>query len=186
MLEILKTQGGSKVTSSVLMGCGDTIAPNGSFVPGVSEACDAMTLQLSAIGIGAERVLSVSVGGLETAFKAPEASIAGFVALAKAQKLRGFSSDIEARGSARHFACYLSKLRAALRPLGVRLTMYNNAWDSLINDVDDLQHGVDRLLDGDTCEFVLSLPCLSVSLSLCLSLPVCFSVSLCLYLSSPS
>jgi hypothetical protein len=94
-----------------------------------------MTRQLNEVGIGAERVLGASIGALEAAFKQPGPSIAGLVALAKAQKLRGFSSDIEARGSALDFTCYLAKLRAALRPGGARLTMYNNnAWDSLIND----------------------------------------------------
>ena len=93
-----------------------------------------MTRQLNEVGIGAERVLGASIGALEAAFKQPGPSIAGFVALAKAQKLRGFSSDIEARGSALDFTCYLAKLRAALRLVGARLTMYNNAWDSLIND----------------------------------------------------
>lgn len=91
------------------------------------------------MGIGAERVLTTAIGGhfdrfahgLEAAFKNPGPSIAGFVSLAKSQKgLIGFGSDIEARGSPLDFTCYLAKLRAALRPLGVRVTMYNNAFVS--------------------------------------------------------
>jgi hypothetical protein len=52
---------------------------------------------------------------------------------------------------AQAFTCYLASLRAALKPVGTRLTMFNDNFDGLIDDYPDLQHGVDRLLDGDTC-----------------------------------
>jgi hypothetical protein len=48
---------------------------------------------------------------------------------------------------------FLGKLRAALKPLGARLTTYNNMYDPVISDFEDIQHSVDRLLDGDTYNY---------------------------------
>ena len=33
---------------------------------------------------------------------------------------------------------------------GARLTTYNNLYNPVIADMNDIQHSVDRLLDGDT------------------------------------
>ena len=84
-------------------------------------------------------------------------SIAAMVALATTHELRGISWDVEPANSTKAdalaYAAYLGKLRQALAPLGARLTTYNNMYDPVISDFDDIQHNVDRLLDGDTYNY---------------------------------
>eukprot|EP01051_Picozoa_sp_SAG22_P016673 SAG22_NODE_2400_length_2616_cov_4.016289_2_plen_98_part_00 len=78
------------------------------------------------------------------------------VALAKTHKLAGVSWDIEPAGSTKAdavaYAAFLKQLKAALPPT-VRLTTYNNMYDPVISDMQDIQHSVDRLLDGDTYNY---------------------------------
>lgn len=153
VLALLKREGGNKAVTSIIMNCGDTITSNGTFVRGVSSGCDALIPQLHAMGIGIERTVAASLVELQAAFKTPSASIVPMVALAKEQSLFGFGSDYELKATkpdAQAFTCYNAKLRAALNAVGTRLTMFNDNFDGLIDDYADLQHGVDRLLDGDT------------------------------------
>ena len=157
-LELLKREGGSKVATSLMLYCEDLIRPDGSFRAGASIGCDAMIPQLNAMGIGAERIVgSPSIDSLRAMFQSPANSIAGMVALAKQHKLRGISWDVEPPNSTKadavQYAAYLKQLRAALAPLGARLTTYNNMYDPVISDMDDIQHSVDRLLDGDTYNY---------------------------------
>lgn len=154
ILTLLKLQGGSKAVSVMIMGCGDVVAANGTFIRGVSLGCDALIPELHAMGIGSERVVGGTLAGLQAAFANPTPSITAMVALAKELSLYGYSSDYEMQATkpvAQAFVCYLASLRAALKPVGTRLTMFNDNFDGLIDDYPDLQHGVDRLLDGDTC-----------------------------------
>lgn len=153
MLAIVKREGGNKAVTSIIINCGDAIAPNGTFVRGVNPGCDAMIPRLAAMGIGSERVVGGGLAGLQAAFKDPEQSIGAMVALAKELSLFGFASDYElkaAKSDAQDFTCYLAKLRLALNKEGTRLTIFTDNFDGLIDDYPDLQHGVDRLLDGDT------------------------------------
>jgi|EP01046_Picozoa_sp_COSAG06_P010338 hypothetical protein len=86
--------------------------------------------------------------------------------LAKRQKLRGISWDVEpetdasgkklTNADAVQLAGYMALLRAALSPLGVRLTIYTTMYSPLLSNMTLLQHSVDRLLDGDT--YVYSIP----------------------------
>ena len=157
-LELLKREGGSKVATSLMLYCEDLIRPDGSFHAGASIGCDAMIPQLNAMGIGAERIVgSPSIDSLRAMFQSPANSIAGMVALTKKHKLRGISWDVEPPNSTKadavQYAAYLKQLRAALAPLGARLTTYNNMYDPVISDMGDIQHSVDRLLDGDTYNY---------------------------------
>jgi hypothetical protein len=165
VLSILKLQGGCEAVTVIIMSCGDYITNNGTFVRGVSLGCDALIPELHAMGIGAERVVGGFLAGLQAAFANPTPSINAMVALAKELSLYGYSSDYEmqaAKPVAQAYACYQAKLRVALNAVGTRLTMFNDDFDGLIDDYADLQHGVDRLLDGDTCAFA----CQSCSSSL--------------------
>jgi hypothetical protein len=158
-LELLKREGGSKVATSLMLYCGDLIRPDGSFEAGVSVGCDAMIPQLNAMGIGAERITgSPSIDSLRAMFKSPSNSIDGMVALTKKYKLRGISWDVEPPNSTKadavKYTAYLKQLRAALAPLGARLTTYTNQYNAVISDIDDIQHSVDRLLDGDTYNYM--------------------------------
>jgi hypothetical protein len=133
--------------------CGDSIGADGSFVQGKSEGCDALIPALRTIGVGAERALVGSAAGLRLAFKNSTPVINAMVALAKKQHLRGFGSDWEYPGTkadALALTCFQAKLRAALHPVGTRLTMFNDDFDGFIDDLPDLQRSVDRLLEGDT------------------------------------
>jgi hypothetical protein len=157
-LELLKREGGSKVATSLMLYCGDSIRSDGTFSAGVSVGCDVMIPELNAMDIGAERIVgSPSIDNLRAMFQSPTKSIAGMVALAKKHKLRGVSWDVEppnsTKSDAMKYAAYLKQLRAALAPLGVRLTTYNNQYNPVISDMDDIQHSVDRLLDGDTYNY---------------------------------
>ena len=152
-IELLTKNGGNATFTSIILGCGDSIGADGSFVQGVSEGCDTLIPALNAIGIGAERQLGGSAAGLRLAFKSPDPVVAAMVALAKKQKLVGFGSDWEYPGTktdALALTCFQAKLRAALRPVGTRLTMFNDNFDGFIDDLPDLQRSVDRLLEGDT------------------------------------
>ena len=155
-LALLAREGGSKLATSLFVYCEDKINLDGSFTAGVSAPCDKLTVGLAAMGIGTERIVGASsIANLRAMFKSPDRSITGLVALARKSKLRGISWDIEpansTRADAKLYAAYLKKLRAALQPVGARLTTYNNEYDPVISDFNDLQHSVDRLLDGDTC-----------------------------------
>ncbi len=157
-LDLLKNEGGAKVATSLMLYCEDAIRPDGSFSAGVSVGCDAMIPQLNAMGIGAERIVgSPSIDNLRAMFLSPSKSISGIVALTKKHKLRGISWDVEPPNSTKadavKYAAYLKQLRAALAPLGARLTTYNNQYNPVISDMDDIQHSVDRLLDGDTYNY---------------------------------
>ena len=167
---LLKANGGPATVTSMILMCGDTIGANGSFVPAENEGCAGLIPQLNAMGIGAERSLTGSAAGLRLAFKNPDAVIADMVAMAKQQKLKGFGSDYELSGTnkadALGLTCFQAKLRAALRPLGARVTMFNDGFNGIIDDLPDLQKSVDRLLEGDTyfcalsfsrCPFIVSL-----------------------------
>ena len=155
-LALLAQEGGSKLATSLFVYCEDKINLDGSFTAGVSAPCDTLAVGLAAMGIGTERIVGASsIANLRAMFKSPDRSIDGLVALARKSKLRGISWDIEpansTRADAKLYAAYLKKLRAALQPVGARLTTYNNEYDPVISDFNDLQHSVDRLLDGDTC-----------------------------------
>ena len=115
--------------------CGDRIGADGSFVQGKSEGCDVLIPALRTIGVGAERALVGSAAGLRLAFKNPTPVINAMVALAKKQQLRGFGSDWEYPGTkadALALTCFQAKLRAALHPVGTRLTMFNDLRNLLV------------------------------------------------------
>ena len=150
---LLKANGGNATVTSLIVGCGDTIDVSGAFVPGVSQGCDALLPALDAMGIGLERTVGASAAGLRAAFKNPDPVIAAMVAMAKTQKLTGWGSDWEYPGTKADglaLTCFQAKLRAALRPVGTRLTMFTDDFDGFIDDLPDLQRSVDRLLCGDT------------------------------------
>lgn len=126
LITLLKANGGNATFTSLIIGCGDTINANGTFVEGKSEGCASAIPQLNAMGIGAELTISASAVGLRAAFLSPDPVIAALVAKAKAQKLRGWGSDWEYTGTifdGQGVTCFQAKLRAALRPVGTRLTM---------------------------------------------------------------
>ena len=153
LIALLKANGGNATFTSLIFGCGDSIDANGTFVQGESEGCASAIPQLNAMGIGAELTISASAAGLRAAFENPDPVVAAVVARAKKQQLRGVGSDWEFTGTildAQGLTCFQAKLRAALRPLGTRLTMFNDDFDGFISDLPDLQHSVDRLLEGDT------------------------------------
>ena len=158
-LALLKKEGGTKVATSLQLYCGDSIGEDGTFKAGVSPGCDMLIPKLNAMGIGAERIVGAKdITSLRAMWTHHETdSIAAMVALAKQHKLRGMSWDVEPSGSnkadAVAYAGYLGKLRQALKPLNARLTTYNNMYDPVISDFQDIQHGVDRLLDGDTYNY---------------------------------
>ena len=150
---LLKANGGNATVTSLIVGCGDTIDVDGAFVLGVSEGCDALLPALDAMGIGLERTVGASAVGLRAAFKNPDPVIAAMVAMAKTQKLTGWGSDWEYPGTKADglaLTCFQAKLRAALHPVGTRLTMFTDDFDGFINDLPALQRSVDRLLCGDT------------------------------------
>ena len=153
LIALLKANGGTATFTSLIIGCGDMIDGNGSFIAGDSEGCAALIPELNAMGIGAELVLGASAVGLRAAFKNSTPVIAAMVARAKTQKLRGWGSDWEYGGTiadGQGVTCFQAKLRAALRPVGTRLTMFTDDFDGFIDDLPDLQRSVDRLLEGDT------------------------------------
>lgn len=87
---LLKSAGGAKVATSLMLYCQDGIEADGSFKEGQNTGCDSMTPQLQAMGVGVERIVgSPSIANLRAAFKSPDGSIAAMVALAKKHKLRG-------------------------------------------------------------------------------------------------
>ena len=153
LIALLKANGGNATVTSLIIGCGDTIDANGTFVDGESEGCASAIPQLNAMGVGAELTISASAAGLRKAFQNPDPVIAALVAKAKTQKLRGWGSDWEYTGTVfdgQGVTCFQAKLRAALRSVDTRLTMFNDDFDGFISDLPDLQHSVDRLLEGDT------------------------------------
>jgi hypothetical protein len=166
----LRAAGGAKVATSVFVDCGDTILADGSLQVGPRPPCEGeIPAALMAMGVGFERLIQSkgdSIAPLRAMFAQPQRSIAAIVALAKRQQLRGISWDVEpetdtagkrlTHADALQVASYFSHLRAALKPLGVRLTVYNTVYSPLISNFTLLQDSVDRLLDGDT--YVYSIP----------------------------
>jgi hypothetical protein len=175
-MDTLRAAGGSNVATSVFADCGDSIQPDGTLQVGRGSLypwaapCDSLLpAQLDAMGVGLERLIQSkggAIGPLRAMFAQPQRSIDAIVALARAQKLRGISWDVEPETDATgtrltytdavRFADYLTLLRSALSPMGVRLSVYNNVYSPLISNFSLLQHSVDRLLDGDT--YVYSVP----------------------------
>jgi hypothetical protein len=163
-LTALKRQGGRRVATSLLLYCGHRINATGglSAPPGVrtaaspllSAGCVTMVGGLAEIGIGAEAVIGAELLAVRAMFASPQPSIISISALVRTQKLAGISWDIEPANSttedAQKFAAYLSSLRAALAPLGARVTLYSNAFSPIIEDVALLSTSVDRVLAGQT------------------------------------
>lgn len=140
-IDQLRAAGGTKVATSVMVDCGDEIQADGTLTRGNFTGCESLISAVQAMGIGAERLIQSAgdkIGPLRAMYAAPEPSIGALVALAKEQKLRGISWDVEpekdaagkrlTHADAVQYARYLSKLRAELNPLGVRLTTYNEIW----------------------------------------------------------
>ena len=102
-LALLRKYGGSAVASSLLLYCGDSISPNGSFHSKDNPACEVTTTEVQAMGIGVERVIQANgpqgLSSLRAMFKDPADSIAGIAAMARRLKLKGVSWDIEPHNS---------------------------------------------------------------------------------------
>lgn len=163
-LSLLERHGGTKVATSIMLYCGDAITSDGSFRAGsVAAGCDQMIAGLSRLSIGAERVVGATIEHLRLAFQEPNRSIVSLVALCKRYRLRGVSWDVEVKRSTQtdmtDFGVYLNAVRKAFRAaqLTVRVTSYVAPFayrgNPIVSDPSDLQHSVDRLLDGDTYNF---------------------------------
>ena len=177
----LKQQGGSHVATSMLLYCGDFVAADGGVRVGTEGrnssadyctqrvCCSAMAAQLQAMGIAAERVVTLPTRGdgagsesgtpldhLRRMIANPGPAIRALVGLTRAHRLRGISLDVECKSTAedaRAFARFCAQLRGALRPLGARLTVYSNQYDAHLRNVSLLAGAVDRVLDGDTYNY---------------------------------
>ena len=163
-LAALKQEGGSEVATSFFLYCGLVVNATGELAtpgsigptgpPLLNPECARMVIGLGEMGVGAEPVIGASLPALRVAFAAPAASINSLSKLVRTYKLAGISWDVEPANSTREdgqkFAKYLSALRAALAPLGARVTLYSNAFTPLISDIALLSQSIDRVLDGGT------------------------------------
>lgn len=155
---VQQANGGLNIASNFFLYCEDKILPNGTFVPGiVSPGCDAFTAQAKALGMGSERVIGGDIGGLRILFSnstAAAAVIAQMAALVKLKTLTGLSWDVEPTGTtykdALAFGRFNQQLSAAIAGSGARVSVYSNAYSSIIADIADYASSVGAVLTGET------------------------------------
>jgi hypothetical protein len=151
LLDTIAANGGTRVLSTAFIWLGDSLNNTGSFLPNPHPP--PLASGLRAMGIGAETIINANISGLLAGAANPSLSIPSIVSHVVASNLTGVSFDTEYEGSRedeRLFASFLAALKRALEPVGARVTVYSNSFDSLIANVTLLASSVDRVLCGET------------------------------------
>ena len=97
-IDQLRAAGGTKVATSVMVDCGDEIQADGTLTCRNFTGCESLIPAVQAMGIGVERLIQSAggkIGPLRAMYAAPEPSISALMRLAKEQKLRGITWDVE-------------------------------------------------------------------------------------------
>lgn len=136
-LDFLKRQGGTAVATSLYLGCGHMINKTGHLVlqdprnDPWAAGCAIMIPGLNAMGIRPEPMVTAhtvdhvsAVVGLRAMFAAPSVVINQLVDYVRTNKLKGITWDLGNTTDQAQFARFLGKLRAALAPLGARVTVF--------------------------------------------------------------
>ena len=160
LVDYLHREGGTAVASNLIAYCEDKIV-DGALVVGNQRACEVLRKGANDLGITFEHVLDISGShdnnsAVRALFepKASAAAIDALAALVRDNSLQGISWDAEPRLSTRDdavaFGAFNARLRAALAPLGARVSSYSNNGDAMIADIPDYLNEVDAVITGQT------------------------------------
>lgn len=170
-LDLLRDAGGAQVASSWLVYCGDTIDPEtGRFSFGNASACalepptpntTLLAPALHAMGVEVERCVGHvdDAATLRKFLRNGDEALSDLVALVRAHGLAGYCFDIEPAGTQANdtvvWVRWLTRARAALNPLGARVTAYAYSahHSATLRDMGAVSKSLDRLLDGDTYNY---------------------------------
>eukprot|EP00656_Telonema_subtile_P039633 TRINITY_DN44721_c0_g1_i1.p1 TRINITY_DN44721_c0_g1~~TRINITY_DN44721_c0_g1_i1.p1 ORF type:complete len:245 (+),score=47.46 TRINITY_DN44721_c0_g1_i1:177-911(+) len=147
--------------TSMMLYCGHSVSNEGKLVGTVSPLCvgpGGIVPALVELGIGVEFVVNdgSTNATAHKIFMADPTSIPSLLAIGQANKISGWNLDLEPQsvpGTAADavvYAAFCQKLRAALNPAGIRLTIDVAQWSVMLAQFSVLAPSVDRLMNMET------------------------------------
>jgi len=153
------------LVTSVMSYCGVDLADDGTIIPAFHDTCASLFPALRALGVQTELATgsgNCSIDAMRRLWADTTASPRVLAAAVARANASGLNVDFEpqadackggATGTAADaalFARWLAAVRAALRPLGARLTVDVAGWSPVLREFRTLAAGVDRVLDMST------------------------------------